>query len=128
MVAITSRAVDEASRPGGLTFQQWRVLVVLGGADTGMRISELARRLGASGPSTSRIVRRLERHGLVELVRDQVDRRAVRATLSVGGSALRQKVIDRRRDLIVATVEVATYDDSMADRLSALARHFDAWV
>ena len=103
LVAVTSRAIEEVSG-GDLTVQQWRVLVVLGGAEAGIRVSDLARRINASGPSTSRIVRRLEQRGLVAASVDAADRRAVRIQLSPTGEAIRGRVVERRRSLIRETL------------------------
>ena len=99
LVSLTSRALAES---GGrhLTFQQWRVLVVLGADPPPLRISELARRIAASGPSTSRIAQRLMRLRLVAIEPDPRDRRAVQVRLTEHGTDVRAQVVARRRDLI----------------------------
>ena len=99
LVSLTARALAEG---GGhqLTFQQWRMLVVLGNAAAPMKVSEIAKRIAASGPSTSRLVQRLEDNGLVEVGADRSDGRVVRVRLSSAGTAVRASVVARRRELI----------------------------
>jgi DNA-binding MarR family transcriptional regulator len=99
LVSLTSRAIADRGAHL-LTFQQWRALVVLGRATEPLRISDLARRIAASGPSTSRIARRLAAHELVALEPDRRDRRAVRVRLTARGEEVRGAVVARRRELI----------------------------
>src|SRR5689334_10937177 len=66
MVGITS-AVFAADPPIDLTLLQWRTLVVVTEAADGLRISEVAARVGTSLPSASRLVDRLARRGLVSV-------------------------------------------------------------
>jgi DNA-binding MarR family transcriptional regulator len=128
LVAITSRAIEEATVRGELTFQQWRVLVVLGGAPDGLRVSELAGRIAASGPSTSRLARRLERRGLVRSAVDPLDRRAVRLGLSPAGAALRERISVRRRELIHATILGHRASGDLIREMAAVARAFERWL
>jgi DNA-binding MarR family transcriptional regulator len=99
LVSLTSRALAEA---GGqhLTFQQWRALVVLGSGVEPLRISELAKRIDASGPSTSRIAQRLLKQRLVAIEPDPRDRRAVQIQLTEYGAEVWARVVARRRELI----------------------------
>ncbi len=128
LVAITALAVDGATTRHSLTFQQWRVLVTVGRADDGVRISQLAERIGASAPSTSRLVRRLVAKGMVTVETDPADRRAMRVRLSVAGMELRRRVIDRRRALIAATITEMPSRDIPADGVEALADAFERFV
>lgn len=77
-VGLTSRALTEATKGPDLTFQQWRVVVVIGENAEGATLSEVAARVGVTLPATSRQLRRLERRGLVEIAPDPDDRRAAR--------------------------------------------------
>ena len=128
LVAITSRAVAEETSHGQLTLQQWRVLVVLGAVDDGLRVSELSGRIGASGPSTSRIARRLEIRNLVATSVDPADGRAIRLHLTPTGLALRERIILRRRALIEVTIAGGDASPDLAHRLAAMAREFDRWT
>jgi DNA-binding MarR family transcriptional regulator len=105
-VGLTSRALAEVAEAADLTLAQWRVLVILADGG-GLRIGALAIRLGIAEPSASRLVRRLERHGLLTAVRDDQDRRATNARLTEEGRRIRGIVLDRRRDLIVDATERA---------------------
>ncbi|MDK3020290.1 homoprotocatechuate degradation operon regulator HpaR [Pseudodonghicola flavimaris] len=71
----------------GITEQQWRVLRVLdeGGAMEPTRIAEVACLLL---PSLTRILQKLEEHGLIARRRDQTDGRKQIIEISAAGSAL----------------------------------------
>jgi DNA-binding MarR family transcriptional regulator len=105
-IGLTTRALAESDEATDLTLPQWRMLVIVGDED-GVRIGELARRLGVAEPSASRLARRLERHGLVTVERDDTDRRATNVRLSDRGRQTRDLVLDRRRDLIDHATEAS---------------------
>lgn len=128
LVAITSRAIEDAAPHGELTFQQWRVLVVLGIAPEGMRVTDLAVRIAASGPSTSRIARRLERRGLLVSSADPADGRAVRLSLSHAGRRLRARIVDRRRSLLDASIVGSRVSAGSSAELQALIEPLARWV
>jgi len=114
LVGITARAVAEAAPASDLTLVQWRGLVV-GGSSEGMRIGEIAAQIGSSVPSTSRLVRRLERRGLVTTERDDADRRATIVRSTMAGAAVRVQVIGRRRELL--TEALASLADPLPKEL-----------
>jgi DNA-binding MarR family transcriptional regulator len=128
LVAITALAVDGATTRHSLTFQQWRVLVVVGRTEDGVRISQLAERIGASAPSASRLVRRLIAKDMLTVETDPDDRRAMRVRLSAAGGELRRRVIERRRALIVATISGAPARWIPADGVETLADAFEPFV
>ena len=128
LVAVTARAIDDARPSHPLTFQQWRILVILGSTDTGVRIGEVAERLGASRPSTSRLVHRLSRRGLVESRPDPDDGRASSLRLTQAGATLRRTVVERRRALIEASLEDPDDREDLAAGVARLARRFGRWV
>jgi DNA-binding MarR family transcriptional regulator len=97
-IGVTTLAVNEAAEAAELTVTQWRLLVVL--ERDGARIGELAARLRLSVPSASRLVRRLERRGLVSAERDEHDRRATVVRLTTTGRRVRDAVLRRREQLI----------------------------
>jgi DNA-binding MarR family transcriptional regulator len=97
-VAITARALDGEIED--LTFPQWRVLTVVGEHEANEHVGGVGRRIGVSAPSASRLLRRLEDRGLIELQRDVADRRYMRVRLTEAGQAARGRVIERRRILI----------------------------
>ena len=74
MVGLTTRALAHAESDLELTFPQWRAILVVGADTDGARIGEVAARVGGTIPATSRLLRRLERRGLVTLATDDADR------------------------------------------------------
>jgi DNA-binding MarR family transcriptional regulator len=101
MVGLTTLALNKASPEHDLTFPQWRALLIIGEAADGLRIGEIAARLGVTLPATGRLIRRLERRGLVALAPDAADRRATRARLTVLGDDVRREIVGYRRAAIV---------------------------
>lgn len=103
-IGITAVALAETPEVGELTLAQWRALVVAAGND-GVRIGELATRLGLSVPAASRLVRRVERRGLVSTARAEDDRRATNVSLTAAGRRTVDAVVGRRRRLIDLALE-----------------------
>jgi len=119
-VAITARALGDETIE--LTLMQWRVLVVVGEQAQGMHVGVVARRIGASAPSTSRLLRRLERRGLIQLVRDEVDRRYMLVRLTAEGRTLHDEMMKRRRKLIRTALSSAPAGSpGLAEALDAIA-------
>jgi DNA-binding MarR family transcriptional regulator len=102
-VALTARALGGDVED--LTFSQWRVLTIVGEQEATAHVSGVGQRVGVSAPSASRLLRRLEDRGLIELQRDAVDRRFMRVRLTPAGQAARGQVIERRRLLIRDALE-----------------------
>ena len=96
-VGLTTRALAQSGAGFELTFPQWRALLVLGEGDDGARIGEVAARVGVTLPATSRLLRRLERRGLVSHAVDELDRRATRARLTDRGGAVRAAILAYRQ-------------------------------
>lgn len=120
-VALTTRALSEARADLDLTLAQWRVLVVLGETEDGATISQVARRIGVTLPATSRQLRRLERRGLIDVSRDQQDRRATRVGLTRLGRSARDDVISFRRRKIAQIAASRELDPTMATQLAQIA-------
>lgn len=122
-VAITARALNAAGVE--LTLPQWRALVIVGSARTGVSISDVAVRLGSELSPTSRLIGRLERRGLVVTGKTDRDRRVTRVHLTDEGRALRRQVIERRRRLIAEVLaSVGMIDVAGADLLARLGEAF----
>jgi DNA-binding MarR family transcriptional regulator len=103
-IGITAIALDQTPDAEELTLAQWRALVVAA-ANEGVRIGELATRLGLSVPAASRLVRRVERRGFVSTARAEDDRRATNVTLTAAGRRTVDAVVGRRRRLIGLALE-----------------------
>lgn len=117
-VGITTQALAQAAPDDELTFSQWRALLILGDPPSGFRVGEVAARVGVTLPATSRLLRRLERRGLVALAPDEADRRATRATLTRHGAEVRDAILAFRR---AALRDIAEQAGAARPRLTARA-------
>lgn len=97
LVGLTALALAQGGEERDLTLAQWRALALIASGD-GIRASDLAPRIGMSRPSMSRLVRRLERKGLIRAETDPTDRRAAILTSTpIGRQALHDTRARRRR-------------------------------
>jgi DNA-binding MarR family transcriptional regulator len=99
-VGLTTRALAGAETDLELTFPQWRALLVVGNDAGGARVGEVAARVGVTLPATSRLLRRLERRGLMTLDADAADRRATRVQLTQRGQDIRAVILANRRAVL----------------------------
>src|SRR5476649_539172 len=127
MVAATNSALAGVIETGELSIQQWRLVIILGGASGPLRLNEIAWRVNASMPSTSRLVQRMERRGLVVSSPDPIDGRGRRVGLTETGELVRAQVSGRRRKLIEESLAALDADEvtvsvlnDIADRLARL--------
>lgn len=129
LIGVTARAINEAIDDLDLTIVQWRVLVVVGRGRKPLRVGEIAAQIGASLPSTSRILRRLERRDLISTERDERDRRATLVRLTPAGVAARRKVVQARQRYISSALDdgarplPGTLPDGLDAIVAALAAH-----
>lgn len=121
-VGLTAAALSETPEGQDLTLSQWRALVVLAASD-GRHVGELADQLGISLPSASRLVRRLERRGLVSAERDEDDRRATLLHLQPRGREAHRAVTAARRKRIERAMAARPdgLPDDPSEALEALA-------
>jgi DNA-binding MarR family transcriptional regulator len=124
-VAMTVSAIVQATGGHELTFTQWRAILVVGERDDGGRVGEVAERVHGTLPATSRLLRRLERRGLLSLERDEQDRRATRARLSPEGRRIRAAVLGHRREQLAAIAATVRPPRAAEDTLRALATEFE---
>ena len=99
-IGVTTVALAQSAPDVDLSIAQWRALVVVSARESGIRVGEIAARMGSAVPTTSRLVRRLERRGLVVAQRDEADRRATLVRLTDTGERIRNAIVDRRRQLV----------------------------
>jgi DNA-binding MarR family transcriptional regulator len=128
-VGMTALAIGEVDGAADLTLSQWRALVIASDSD-GIRVGELAARLGIAVPSASRLVRRVEDRGLVTATRDDGDRRATIVRQTPAGKRVMRAVMARRRELVasalseaprVASNDAARVVGAIAERLTRFA-------
>jgi DNA-binding MarR family transcriptional regulator len=119
MVAVTARAIAASVAAGDLTLPQWRALVVIAAGD-GLRVSAIAARLQVSVSSGSRLLRRLERRGLVAIDVDSTDLRALIVRATPAGQAVRDHVIRRRVILLAEALAEAPLPPDAAATLAAI--------
>lgn len=127
LVATTNAAIVDVGA-GDLSFPQWRMLVVLGSAHGPLRIHEIADRVGASMPSASRLVGRMERRGLVSGSRDSIDRRGRWIGLTADGETLRARVISRRRALIEKSLGDIAIDQGSLAAFEEIVERMAGWL
>jgi DNA-binding MarR family transcriptional regulator len=125
-VGLTTVAIAQAA-PADLRFQQWRALVVVGRRG-GIRVGEVAARVGMSMPSASRLIDRLEARGYVSTSRDPHDRRGTIVALTDHGAEVRQAVMSRRRSLLAEAladegVSLPDVGTGLASLVRALERY-----
>jgi DNA-binding MarR family transcriptional regulator len=122
-VAITNIAL---SRTGGagLSFEQWRAILLVGDHGDGIRMSSVARAVGVTLPATTRLLRRLVDRGLLTLERDPTDSRARLVQLTPEGRDLRRRVLDDRRHRLAQVAMRADLHGGGAVDLDVLAAAF----
>lgn len=129
-VGLTARAFSEA-RPGvDITLPQWRALMIIGSAGDGARIGEVAGRLRVTLPATGRLLRRLERRGLLSLATDPDDRRATRARLTEEGRAVVHDILEHRRSALrrVAAAVTGGGTEDLADGLDVIGTELERQI
>ncbi|MGH2513687.1 MAG: MarR family winged helix-turn-helix transcriptional regulator [Candidatus Limnocylindrales bacterium] len=121
-VGVTTVALAESGEGHDLTLSQWRALVVITSAD-GLRASEVAQRIGMSRPSMSRLIRRLERRGVIVADQDPHDGRATILRATRTGAAMRVATMNRRRELMAEALDArpGTLPPDLAGGLDAIA-------
>lgn len=124
-VGLTAASLVVGDR-ADLTIAQWRGLaVVAAAAPEPTRVGEVAARLGMSLPSASRLVRRLERHGLVSASRDERDRRVTLVSATTEGRRLHDVVVRHRRAAMRDLLRDRALPSDLAGGLASIAAAFD---
>jgi DNA-binding MarR family transcriptional regulator len=121
-VGLTARALLASTDADELTLTQWRSLVVLSESEAPMRVSDLGRSIGASLPSTSRLVSRLRGRGVLILSPSEADRRVSLISLTDRGREVVAAVRRVRHGFILAAIkDLDVFDDSFDEKLALLA-------
>jgi DNA-binding MarR family transcriptional regulator len=100
---LVQGALERSAAECGISVAQARLLAVL--SDRAPTVNELAGLLGLDKSSTSGLVDRAQRRGLVRRVPSQLDRRSVRVRLSARGGALVGDVDRHFRQEVAALLE-----------------------
>ena len=128
-----ARLHDHFTRQAGVDIDQagLAVLYVLHGEKAGLRVTDVAARLGIDAPAVTRKVQRLERLELVGRVADADDARASRLLLTAEGRrVLRRFLLARHRWLTTMLADWPAADRTEFARLigrftSDIHRHLD---
>lgn len=104
LIGLTALALAQGGEAQDLTFPQWRALALIA-SGRGIRASELAQRVGMSRPSVSRLVKRLERKGLVIATDDPTDGRAAILVSTASGRQALYGTRTRRRRMVAAALD-----------------------
>lgn len=95
MSAISHRAGTAMNRESGLTNARWILIDQAGEEAEPLTLSEHARRLGFSRQAIRRLTAEMEKDGLIELVVDPSDKRALTVILTESGRRLQQEALAR---------------------------------
>jgi DNA-binding MarR family transcriptional regulator len=108
--------LEGALKPSGLTPTQYNVLRILRGVSPqGIACQEIARRMITRDADLTRLLDRLESHGLVHRQRQQDDRRVVHATITEAGLSLLAEL-----DGVALATNKETLGHMASERLSLL--------
>ncbi len=109
---LTQDALERRAGARGVSLIQTRLLGVL--RDRKPTINELARLLGLDKSSTSGLVDRAQRRGLVRRLPSQIDRRSVRVALTGAGRELAAAVAADFRTDMTKILEPLAQEDRQA--------------
>ena len=120
---ITIRALGDVHPEfRALTVSQYRALALVASAADGLRVGEIARRMGTRPQAAGRIIQRLEAQGLLWVERGaQADRRAVVVRLTELGSRTWSEISERRQAHLAAALEGVVLPPGADEVLEAVA-------
>jgi DNA-binding MarR family transcriptional regulator len=95
MSAIAHRAGTAMNREAGLTNARWILIDQAAEEIEPLTLSEHARRLGFSRQAIRRLTAEMEKEGLIELLVDPSDKRALKLTLTKSGRRLQRDALAR---------------------------------
>jgi DNA-binding MarR family transcriptional regulator len=91
---------EQLLKSQGLTGAQYNVLRILRGAEPqGLACSSIAERMISHDPDMTRLLDRMEKHGMITRQRQSDDRRVVKTRITSGGLELLKKLDPGIRDL-----------------------------
>lgn len=117
-----TRDLETMLKPCGLTSTQYNLLRILRGAgDSGATCSQIAERMIKRDPDVTRLLDRMEKHGLLRRSRRAKDRRVVNATITLKGRRLVDG-LDARIDEFHAQRLQALSQDKLAELINQMER------
>lgn len=127
---ITTRALAEVHpEVRGLTVSQYRVFALVADTPDGLRVTELARRSSSRMSATSKIVKRLETHGLVWAERGvPPDKRVVVVRLTDAGGRTWAEISTRRQELLGAALTGIELPTDTVAGLEVIADAFERFT
>ncbi len=113
--------MDEPFKEHGLNTTLWTsLLVIYASGDHRLRPSELSVFMNSSRTNSTRVARDLERHGFVQRVVDQSDRRQLFLQLTENGAKFVEAVLPSRRAYVRRALE--GFDAAEVDEFERLLR------
>jgi DNA-binding MarR family transcriptional regulator len=117
---IVSNAVERALRPHDLTFARYEVLMLLSFSSTGaLPITKVGERLMVHPTGISKLVDKLEQHGLVRRVANPDDRRGILAEITPEG---RRRAEEATRAVTAVRFGADLADDDLEQIVSLVRR------
>jgi DNA-binding MarR family transcriptional regulator len=118
---LVTTAVDRSLKPLGLTFARFEALVLLSFSKQGsLPMTKMADRLMVHPTGVSKLIDKLEEHGLAERVAVPSDRRVTLARITPAGRALVRK---GTKALAAVRYGLDLTDEELQVIIDALARH-----
>ena len=117
---IVSRYAERQLSRIGVTSTQYAVLMNLSTGEEPPTLTELGQRLYRSKNGLTTVIDNMEKEGLVQRVRDRVDRRAIRVMATEKGSTLLESVRGPSKELV--RYIMSCYDEEEIRHLSGLLR------
>lgn len=90
---VIGQHLEALLKPHNISGTQYNVLRILRGAGTdGLKCSEIGERMVTHDPDITRLLDRVEKHGLISRAREEKDRRVVRTRITRAGLELLERM------------------------------------
>ncbi len=95
------RQLSAALKPFGISTTQYNVLRILRGAgESGLACGEISERMITRDPDITRLLDRLEKHGLIQRRRESRDRRVIMAHIAPDGLKMLDEIDQMHPELV----------------------------
>ncbi|MEC0242079.1 MarR family transcriptional regulator [Paenibacillus dokdonensis] len=94
----------------------------------GLMVSEISHKLRVTSPTVTQLIKTMEKKNWVERTMDELDRRAVRISLTEEGEAVVQKAIDSTMESFSGLIDYLGHDEGnqLADLLTKAYTYYEA--